>query len=145
MPNRAAALKEEIQRLARKEVKAATATTKRSSAQYRKDIAELKRQVKDLNKEVTFLKRQEKKRIGKPATHATAGAVRFSPSWVSAHRERLELSAADYAELVGVSPQTIYNWEQGISKPQAKQLAAWGAIRGLGKREAWRRLEMREE
>ena len=142
MPNLATALKQEIQRLARKEVKAATATTKRSSAQQRKDIAELKRQVRDLKTDVTFLRKQEKKRLGKPATQAATGTVRFSPSWVSAHRERLELSAADYAELVGVSGQTIYNWEQGLTKPQAKQLAAWGAIRGLGKREAWRRLEI---
>ena len=69
-----------------------------------------------------------------------AGSRRFP--WVSAHRERLELSAADYGELVGVSPVTIYNWEQGKSRPQEKQLAAWGVIRGLGKREAWRRLEI---
>ncbi len=144
MPNLATALKQEIQRLARKEVKAATATTKRSSVQYRKDIAELKRQVRDLKKEVTFLRKQEKKHIGKPATPSSVGTVRFSPSWVSAHRDRLELSAADYAELVGVSGQTIYNWETGRSKPHAKQLAAWGAVRGLGKREAWRRLEMGE-
>ena len=142
MPNLATALKQEIQRLARKEIKSATGTTKRSSAQYRKDIAELKRQLRDLKKEVTFLRKQERKRIGKPATQAAAGTVRFSPSWVSGHRERLELSAADYAELVGVSPLTIYNWEKGKTKPQAKQLSAWAAIRGLGKREAWRRLEM---
>ncbi len=142
MPNLAATLREEIGRLARRDIKSATATAKRSSAQYRKDIAELKRQVRDLKKEVTFLRKQEQKRIGKPATQATAGTVRFSPSWVSAHRERLEVSAADYGELVGVSAQTIYNWEQGISKPQAKQLAAWAAVRGLGKREAWRRLEI---
>ena len=85
---------------------------------------------------------RSKKRIGKPGSQAISGTVRFSPSWVSAHRERLEVSAADYGELVGVSAQTIYNWEQGTTKPQAKQLAAWGAVRGLGKREAWRRLEI---
>ncbi len=145
MPNLATALKEEIQRLSRKEVKAATATTKRSSALYRKDIAELKRQMRDLKKEVTYLRKQEQKRLGRPATEAAAGTVRFSPSWVEAHRERIELSAADYGELVGVSAQTIYNWEAGKTKPQQQQLVAWAAIRGLGKREAWRRLEVGEE
>ena len=145
MPNLAATLREEIRRLARKEIKSATGTAKRSSAQYRKDIAELKRQVRDLTKEVMFLRKQEQKRLGQPATQAAAGTVRFSPSWVEAHRERLELSAADYGELVGVSALTIYNWEKGKTKPQAKQLAAWGAIRGLGKREAWRRLEIVEQ
>ena len=40
---------------------------------------------------------------------------------------------------------TIYNWERGLSKPRAKQLAAWGAIRAIRKREAQRRLEVIDE
>jgi DNA-binding transcriptional regulator YiaG len=52
------------------------------------------------------------------------------------------LSASDYGRLVGVTPLTIYNWEKGKSKPRPKQLAAWGQIRGLGKREARRRLDL---
>ena len=70
--------------------------------------------------------------------------MRFSPSWVKSHRERLQLSAADYGALVGVSALTIYNWEKGKSKPRQQQLAAWAAIRGLGKRDSWKRLEMSE-
>ncbi len=45
MPNLAAVMKDEIRRLARKEIKAETAIAKRSVAQHRKDITELKRQV----------------------------------------------------------------------------------------------------
>ncbi len=37
---------------------------------------------------------------------------------------------------------TIYNWESGKARPRAKQLAAWGAVRKTGKREALRRLEL---
>ena len=44
MTNLATALKEEIRRLARKEIRAETLQTKRSSAQHRRDIAALKRQ-----------------------------------------------------------------------------------------------------
>lgn len=55
-------------------------------------------------------------------------------------RGRLELSAADYGELIGVSQVTIYNWEKGKSQPQAAQLEKWLAVKGIGKREAWRRL-----
>ena len=43
MPNIAAVLKEEICRLAKKEVKAQVGKTQRASAQYRRDIANLKR------------------------------------------------------------------------------------------------------
>jgi DNA-binding transcriptional regulator YiaG len=42
--------------------------------------------------------------------------------------------------LVGVSAQTVYNWEAGKSRPRQQQLAAIAAIRKLGKREAQARL-----
>ncbi len=144
MPNVATVLKQEITRLARKEARAQSASSKKAIAQYRRDIAELKRQVRALAKEVGYLRRQQK-RVGRPAGHNGNASVRFSPSWVKSHRERLELSAADYAELVGVSSLTIYNWEKGKTRPRQEQLAAWAEIRGLGKREAWRRLEIAEE
>jgi DNA-binding transcriptional regulator YiaG len=64
----------------------------------------------------------------------------FSPEAVLAERDRLELSARDYGEIVGVSMLTIYNWEKGKSRPRNAQLAKWLAVKGLGKREAWKRL-----
>ena len=64
----------------------------------------------------------------------------FTPEKVLAERERLEVSAADYATLVGVSSATIYGWEKGKTRPRAKQLARWEAVLGIGKREAWRRM-----
>ena len=67
------------------------------------------------------------------------------PGWVKTHRDKLGLSAADYGKLVGVSGLTIYNWEKGESSPREKQLLAWGEIRGLGKREAVKRLELIED
>ena len=45
MPNIASVLKDEILRLARKEVRTATEGLKKASAAYRSDIAGLKRQV----------------------------------------------------------------------------------------------------
>jgi DNA-binding transcriptional regulator YiaG len=145
MPDLAAALKAEIQRLARKEVKAQTAVTRKASSQHRRDIAELKRQVKDLTRELSVLRKQEERRSDRPAAALKTGAaIRFSPAWVKRHRTKLGLSAADYAALVGVSSLTIYNWESGKTRPQQKQLAAWGAMKSLGKREAWKRLEAME-
>lgn len=145
MTKLATALKDEIRRLARSEIRAHTTPTKKASAQHRREIAELKRQVVDLKKRLGYFERQERKQ-GHSSDHGPGnGNVRFSPRWVKAHRERLDLSAADYAELVGVSALTIYNWEKGRSKPRKQQLAAWGAVRNLGKREAWRQLELMEE
>jgi DNA-binding transcriptional regulator YiaG len=146
MANLAGAIKEEIRRLAKKEIKSETAATKQAVAQYRREIANLKRQVQQHEKTVTFLKKQERKRLAKPATDAAgepgAEGVRFSARSVKAQRDRLGFSAADYALLVGVSPLTVYNWEKGKSRPRAEQLAALVAVRGIGKREAARRLEL---
>lgn len=64
----------------------------------------------------------------------------FSPEAVLAERERLELSAADYGELLGVSSLTIYNWEKGKSHPREKQERAWLELKGIGKRKAWQLL-----
>jgi DNA-binding transcriptional regulator YiaG len=60
---------------------------------------------------------------------------------VRAERDRLGLSPADYAELVGVSGATIQTWEHEQSKPRTAQLLKWLALRGIDKREAQRRLE----
>ena len=139
MPNLAAVFKDEIRRLARKEIRSELSATRKASAQYRRDIAALKRVVAEQARQIQDLKR-EGKRAASTETDAEA-VVRFSPKWMQAHREKLGLSAADYAALIGVSGQTVYNWEKGSTRPQAQQLQAWSAVRKLGKREALRRLE----
>ena len=58
-----------------------------------------------------------------------------------AQRKRLGLSAADFGKLVGVSPQSIYNWEQEASRPREEQIAKLVALRALGKREARERVK----
>ena len=142
MPNLGSILKDEIRRLARREIRSQVAATKRAAAQHRRDIAELKRLVKSLANRLAFLESQEKKRVSKPSTETPSGQVRFSARWLKAQRERLGLSAADYGKLVGVSSLTIYNWEGGKGKPRREKVAVLAAMRGIGKREALKRLEM---
>jgi DNA-binding transcriptional regulator YiaG len=139
MPNIATVLKEEIRRLARKEAKAQVAALKKASAQQRRDIAALKRQLREQERaNAKLAKAVSNGRAVAPA--ASTSTVRFSPTWLRAHRAKLELSAADYARLVGVSGLTIYNWEKGKTKPQAAQLAKLAEVRGMGKREAIARI-----
>ena len=103
MPNFAAVLKQEITRLARKEVKAQTGPLKKHSAEQRRTIAALKRQVASLQRDVAFLQKHEKRRLEKAPAAKEAEGVRFSPKWVKADRKRLGLSAREYSLLVGVS------------------------------------------
>jgi DNA-binding transcriptional regulator YiaG len=142
LPNFNSIFKTEVARLARKEVRALTQATRKAATQHRREIAALKRQVNELVRRTGFLEGQEKRRLEKAPSKATAEGVRFSPKWAKAHRAKLGISAADYGKLVGVSGLTIYHWESGKSRPREKQIAKWAAIRGLGKREAQKRLEM---
>ena len=144
MPNLNAVLNEEIRRLARKEIRAQVGSTQKQVGRYRSEIAELKRRLNDMEKRLNFVERQETKRLGSPPKRQADGGKRprFSPGWVKKHRSKVGMSAADYGELVGVSGLTIYNWEKGASNPREKQLLAWGEIRGLGKRDAQKRLEL---
>jgi DNA-binding transcriptional regulator YiaG len=144
MPNIAVVLKEEITRLARKETKVHLDPLKKTIAEQRRTIADLKRRLGRLERNQGFLEKQEKRRLVAAPKADDAEGVRFSPKWVAADRKRLGISARDYAQLVGVSMLTIYNWEKGKGKPRAKALASWANVRGIGKREALRRLELLE-
>jgi DNA-binding transcriptional regulator YiaG len=137
MPNIAAVLKEEIRRLAKKEIKAQVGSTKQAVAKYRSDIANLKRVLSQQEKEIKLLKKKQ----GQPQVEEEPlESVRFSARSVKAQRSRISFSAADYGKLVGVSGITIYNWEHGTSRPRKAQLAALIAVRGIGKREALKKL-----
>lgn len=143
MPNIASILKAEISRVARKEVRTEIETLKKASAAHRASIAELRRQVEALEKDL--------RRVAKGAMHSTkaqdldseasAGTKRrFSATRLAAHRAKLGLSAAIYGQLVGVSGQTIYHWEQGKARPRTAQLENLASVRDLGAREIAERL-----
>ncbi len=140
MPNIATVLKEEILRLARKEVRKQTQTLKRTSAQYRKDIAEMKRRLSDLQHKIGPLQKQVLKGVSAQAAEPETKGVRFTAKGLRSQRQRLGLSAANYGKLIGVTGQTIYSWEQETSRPRPAQVARLAAIRHLGKREAQIRL-----
>ena len=144
MPNIGALLKQEISRLSRREVRSQTTTTRKASAQYRRHIATLKRQVAKLERQVALLTAKVLDARTAAAPDSEGKRIRFVPKGLRAQRERLGLSAADYAKLVGVSSQSIYNWEHGAASPRPEQLATLAALRGMSKREATARLEQAE-
>lgn len=135
MPNIASLLKSEIARVARKEVRAEVETLKKANAQHRSAIAALRRQLDAMQKEL--------RRLGKPGAAAApsprqeAGtdeegpARRFSATRLAAHRAKLGVSAAVYGKLVDIGGQTIYNWEQGKSRPNALQIRQLAEARAL--------------
>ena len=141
MPNIATVLKEEIVRLARKEVRRQTNALRKASAQYRKDIAEMKRRVSDLHRKLTPLERQVLKNVPSQTAEVHAERVRFTAKGLRSQRQRLGLSAANYGKLIGVTGQTIYSREQETSRPRKQQFATIATLRHIGKREALARLQ----
>lgn len=143
MPNLSQLLKEEISRLARKEVRAEIESLKKASIQYRSDIAALKRRVAELEKRLGSVARQTARATGRPEpVDGEAAPRRFSVKGLKSLRGRLDLSAGDFGAIIGVSAQTIYNWESGATRPRAEQLATLAALRKAGKREILARQAM---
>lgn len=134
MPNIASVMKDEIVRLAKKEVRREVEAIKKASAQYRSDIATLKRQVAVLEKLVAKLEKVGTKKTTAVPEDEVVTKFRFSAKRLAAQRQKLGLSAGDMGALVGVSAQTIYNWEAEKSRPRQQQLAAIAVVRGLGRR-----------
>lgn len=140
MPNIAAALKEEIARLTRKELRAQSGGLKKASSQHRRDIAALKRQVAKLERQVAMLEKHILKKAPASSEGEATTDVRFTAKGLLSQLKRLGLTATDFSKLVGVTPQSIYNWSRGASRPRKEQIASIAALRGMGKKEAKARL-----
>ena len=137
MSNIAFALKEEISRVARKEIRRETSALKKSSAIHRSDIAALKRRVQELERRL--------RRVGAAGESSgpvaanedsVAAGTRFSAKSMASQRRRLGLSAAECGLLIGASAQSVYNWEEGKARPRSQHLPAIFALRNLARRQA---------
>jgi DNA-binding transcriptional regulator YiaG len=144
MPNIATALKSEISRVARKELRSETETFRKVMSVYRKEIAALKRRTHALEQQLRGLQKAGVRAGAKGSSTSEEGpsaSRRFSAKGLASQRRRLGLSAHDCGLLVGASSQSIYNWEDGKARPRASHLEAIAALRALGKRQATARLE----
>jgi DNA-binding transcriptional regulator YiaG len=142
MANLASVLRDEISRVTRREVRRGTSALKKASAAYRSEIAALKRRLAEIER------RQRRAEKGTPSPiaasdegSAAAEGTRFSARSMASQRRRLGLSAAECGLLVGASAQSIYNWEEGKTRPRAQHLPAIFALRNIGRREAAAHLE----
>jgi DNA-binding transcriptional regulator YiaG len=141
LSNIATALKEEIARLIRKQLRGEMEGLKRASSRYRADIAALKRRIDTLEKQMASLGRTVQKQGVSVPEREPATKLRFKPQSMLAQRTRLGLSAREMGLLVGVSGQTIYHWETGKTRPRPEQLANIAVVRKMGKRAVKARLD----
>ena len=161
MASLAAALKEEISTLARREVRRQTAPADKAAGRITRDIEALKREIQALERDLasagtpppgstvppkkTSGRTLPGRRAARKVSAASASAEPssrspFSAEALKAHRQRLGLSAGNYGKLFGASAMSVYNWERGKARPRTSSVDAWTAIRRIGKREAAKRL-----
>jgi len=145
MANIAKLLKEEIQRLARKEIRTAQTDINKTLSRQRKIISELRQRI-------IVLERKQAQVAGKtknitkstPTGSEKDNTTRF---WITAKgirsmRKKMKLTQGEFAQLLGVTTQAVYQWEhkEGKLSVRSKVKKAVQDVRGLGAREARVRL-----
>lgn len=146
MPNVAKVLKEEIQRLAKKEARDALKP-------LQKEVRRLKTQERELRREVDKLKAHNKRLVKRvePVIETTeesiaksqAQRIRPTANSVKKLRKKFKMTQAEFAKLLGVSSQSVTNWEtqKGRLQLHSRPLEAIAGAMEFGAREARKRLE----
>ncbi|MBN2162814.1 MAG: helix-turn-helix transcriptional regulator [Pontiellaceae bacterium] len=138
-------LKAEISRIARKEIRKELEPIKRVNASQRKYIADLRRELSDLDKEVKRLQ----KLLDIPAPEQPAEEDADQRFWITGKgvlslRKRLGVTQIEFAELAGVTQQTIVRWEKTEGKIPLRGETVQNRLqelRSMGKKEAVQQLE----
>tara|TARA_Y100001960_G_C14357698_1_gene672744 strand:- start:46 stop:480 length:435 start_codon:yes stop_codon:yes gene_type:complete len=137
MPDVASVLRDEIRRLARKEIKSATSTQSKQVRDLKNVVRALRREVASLQKELSASRRSAAAANGQSAGKEEENkAIRLSPKSIRNHRKRLKLSQAQLGQLLGVSTTTVVFWESGRTAPRGSNRHALAEVRTLGKKDA---------
>ena len=134
------ALKSEIARLARKEIRTAQGALMAELRRQKKRVSQLTQSVTSLTRKVNALSTTVKTQAAEATSAEEAKTSRLSPGLIQKLRTRLGISQAELARLVGVSAVAIQFWESGRTKPNEANRAAIVALRKYGRRDARQRL-----
>ena len=88
-----------------------------------------------LERQVKSLMRRPPGASSAPQANARELKMRFVAKGVRSQRDRLGLSAEGLGKVLGVSAQSVYNWESGKARPRQDQIAKLSHLRKLGKRQ----------
>lgn len=139
MPNIGSVLKAEISRISRKELRSETEALRKAVSAQRSALAAMRKRLEGLERQLNAAR--------KPPLSSDKGqdgsgtGLRFRADGLKKHRARLGLSAAEAGRIMGVSALSVYNWENGKTRPRVAQLETIAKLRTLGKREAAAELE----
>jgi len=146
MPNIAKVLREEVQRLAKRQIRTELSPVRRDNVRLKKSVADLRRQIAALDRTSRELVKKVTPVVAsKEIEDATENAAKLRPTSRSLKklRARLGLTQAQFGKLLGVSGQAVVQWasRDGRIRMRKTTLSALARIQNIGKREASRRLE----
>lgn len=136
------ALKSEIARVARKELKSELSSLRAIATAHRSEIASLKRELRSLRSHLKSTARAVKSVSASSASDEPSPRkqIRFSADGFAAMREKWGISQAQMAALLSASSLSVHKWESGKVRPRVAQLERIQAVRRLGKREVMAQL-----
>jgi len=132
-------MRAEISRLARKELRAEVDSLTRTVNELKQEVRALRRRVDALEKSrgvtpsappVTVTESPDLQ-----VTEDEAASSRLSPNLIKKLRKKLNITQAELATLVGVTPGAVAFWEQGRSRPRDGHKRALVSLRQLGRRD----------
>lgn len=140
MPNFVKPLRDEIARLARREVA-------QCIGQLKKTVAALKADNKSLKQEIAALKKSGSS-LKATAAHSCATVsedelktARFTPKIIIRLRKKFGLSRLKMGQLLGINNKSIARWEEGIGEPKSNSKTKLIALRKMTKRDIKKHLQ----
>jgi len=137
-------VKSEIQRLAKREIRATFVPLRREVRSIRLRLSALSKGITSLNRITKELHLEE----AKPRLEATPEEVkasRLTPDRIRGLRKKLGISMRELGILTGSNLSTILSWEKGKFKPRGEKKATLVALRKMRKREVRKLLAEKAE
>ena len=135
MPDIKGVLQEEIKRLAKREIKAATAPLLKNIMELKRKVTVLERALAQAEKVKVASPVREVKKDAEKIENNTAAAKEKKPRFygkkITRLRKRLHLSQAELAALVGVNMFSVSHWELGKNLPRQAQQEKLEELRTL--------------
>lgn len=138
-------MKDEIRRIARKEIRAAIGGLKKDRTLLKRSVAELKKGVIRDRKILNALAETVARQARQVAAPPPQDKARITAKGIRALRRKLKMSQVDFGKLVGVNALSVMKWEHKTGALQIRDQSrkALLAIRNIGVREARLRLGRR--
>jgi DNA-binding transcriptional regulator YiaG len=138
-------IKDEIIRLAKREMRMKFVPLRRDVRSLKLTVSQLRKSVSGLQR---FVSQQERQVSPKPVPEVTPEDMkkaRFSPRLIKTLRKHLGVSQREMAKLAGVTVGAVFKWEKGKFEPKDDKKKILVGLRKLGRQNARQLLAKKKE